>query len=127
MAELTGPWLGSYWQGKEPTRFEATFVQAQNSLSGRIVDDGPLGEAHVDGQVTGRQVSFSKQYFNNPSYSIHYTGVLSEDGNHISGQWRFNAKHSGPWEAHRSDNDLSKELQSLLSKSTPELASATKG
>lgn len=126
MAELTGPWLGSYWQNSTPTRFEATFVQASNSLSGRIIDDGPLGEAQVQGQVTGRNVSFSKKYFNNPGYTIQYTGTVSEDGNHISGQWRLNAKHSGTWEAHRSNNDLSKELQAVLAKSVPELAGTTK-
>lgn len=126
MAELTGPWLGSYWQGNAPTRFEATFVQARNSISGRIVDDGPLGEAQIQGELVGRQVSFTKRYFNNSSYTIQYTGTLSEDGNHMTGQWRFDAKHSGPWEAHRSDNDLSQELKAILAKSVPELAS-TKG
>ncbi len=121
MAELTGPWLGSYWQAQEPTRFEATFVQARNSLSGRIVDDGPLGEAQIDGTVTGRQVAFTKKYFNNPNYTIQYTGTVSEDGNHINGQWRQNARNSGAWEAHRNDNDLSQELQALLAKTTPAL------
>lgn len=122
MAELTGPWLGSYWQNSAPTRFEATFVQARNSLSGRIIDDSPLGEAQVQGQVTGHNVSFSKKYFNNPGYTIRYTGIVSEDGNHISGQWRLSAKLTGPWEAHRNDNDLSKEFQAILAKSVPELA-----
>ena len=123
MAELTGPWLGSYWQSDGPTRFEATFVQARNSLSGRIVDDSPLGEAQIQGQVTGRQVSFTKRYFKNSSYIVQYTGTVSEDGNHINGQWRVDARHHGAWEAHRSDNDLSKEFSAILSKSAPELAS----
>ena len=123
MSEITGPWLGSYWQANAPTRFEATFVQAHNSLSGRIMDDSSLGEAQIQGEVVGRQVSFTKRYFNNPSYTIQYTGTLSEDGNHMSGQWRFDARHSGPWEAHRSDNDLNKELRAVLAKSVPELAS----
>lgn len=126
MAELTGPWLGSYWDTKAPTRFEATFVQAQNSLSGRIVDDSPLGEAQITGSVTGRQVTFSKKYFNNPSYIVRYTGTVSEDGDHIHGQWRIDSRHSGAWEAHRSDNDLSKELKAVLSKNVPELTEAKK-
>ncbi|MEM6252917.1 MAG: hypothetical protein AAF821_08340 [Cyanobacteria bacterium P01_D01_bin.156] len=124
MAELTGPWLGSYWQANTPTRFEATFVQANNSLSGRIVDDSSLGEAQIQGEVIGRQVSFTKRYFNNSSYTIQYTGTLSEDGNHITGQWRFDKQHNGPWEAHRSDNDLSKELQTIIRKKLPTLASS---
>ncbi|MBT9311437.1 hypothetical protein [Leptothoe kymatousa] len=124
MAELTGSWLGSYWQAETPTRFEATFVQAHNSLSGRTMDDGPLGEAQIQGDVTGRRITFSKQYFNNPTYTIQYSGTVSEDGNHITGQWQFDAKHSGPWEAHRNDNDLTKELQAVLAKSAPKLANS---
>ena len=126
MAELTGPWLGSYWQRNEPTRFEATFVQARNSLSGRIIDDSPLGEAQIQGTVTGRQVTFTKKYFSNPNYAIQYTGTVSEDGDHINGQWRLDAKHSGPWEAHRSDNDLSKELNAVLAKNLPALMGTQK-
>ncbi|MEM8611578.1 MAG: hypothetical protein AAGF93_06135 [Cyanobacteria bacterium P01_H01_bin.105] len=122
MAELTGPWLGSYWQANSPTRFEATFVQAHNSLSGRIVDDGSLGEAQLQGQITGRHITFTKKYFKNPSYIVRYTGTVSEDGDHINGQWQVNAKQSGPWEAHRSDNDLSQELKAVLAKNVPELA-----
>ncbi|MEA5465587.1 hypothetical protein [Leptothoe sp. PORK10 BA2] len=121
MAELTGPWLGSYWDREAPIRFEATFVQAQNSLIGRIMDDSPLGEAQIQGQVTGRQVTFTKKYFNNPTYTIQYQGTVSEDGDHIHGQWRIDNRHNGAWEAHRSDNDLSKELNALLAKSLPEL------
>ena len=126
MAELTGPWLGAYWQSDTPTRFEATFVQARNSLSGRILDDSPLGEAQIQGQVTGRRVTFTKKYFNNPSYALQYTGTISEDGDHISGHWQLDAKHSGQWEAHRSNNDLSQELRAVLAKNVPELTS-TKG
>ncbi|MGD1853043.1 MAG: hypothetical protein ACFB2W_02225 [Leptolyngbyaceae cyanobacterium] len=126
MADLTGPWLGSYWQANTPTRFEATFVQAQNSLSGRIVDDSSLGEAHIQGTVTGRQITFTKKYFNNPGYTLHYTGTVSEDGDHMSGQWRLDARHSGAWEAHRSNNDLSKELNAILAKNAPKLAEASK-
>ena len=124
MAELTGPWLGTYWQASSPTRFEATFVQAHNSLSGRIVDDNSLGEAQLQGQVTGRYITFAKKYFKKSNYTVQYTGTVSEDGNHINGQWRVDAKHSGPWEAHRSDNDLSQELKTILAKNAPELASA---
>ncbi|MEM7066153.1 MAG: hypothetical protein AAF572_23680 [Cyanobacteria bacterium P01_B01_bin.77] len=122
MAELTGPWLGSYWQTNTPTRFEATFVQANNSLSGRIMDDSSLGEAQIQGLVTGRQVTFTKKYFKNPSYTIQYTGTVSEDGDHMNGQWRLDAKHNGPWEAHRSNDNLSQELKAVLAKNAPELA-----
>ncbi|NEP15789.1 MAG: hypothetical protein F6J97_02675 [Leptolyngbya sp. SIO4C1] len=122
MADITGAWLGTYWQAGNPTRFEATFAQASNSLSGRILDDGNLGEAQLEGSITGRQITFTKRYLNNSSYSIRYTGTLSEDEEHISGQWIVNARHAGPWEAQRSDNDLASELKSLMTRQVPATA-----
>ncbi len=127
MADLTGAWLGTYWQSKEPTRFEASLAQAKGSLSGRILDDGPLGEASLQGEVIGRQVSFVKRYLSNGSYSIRYTGTLSEDGNHISGQWIQNSRNRGSWEAQRNQNDLAKELKSFLEKKAPAELAGTKG
>ena len=122
MADITGAWLGTYWQAGTPTRFEATFVQAQNSLSGRVSDDSTLGEAQVQGQITGRQVSFTKRYFQNSSYAIDYSGTLSEDENYISGRWSVNARHSGPWEARRSDDPISQEFRQLRRKQVPAAA-----
>ncbi|MEO0541618.1 MAG: hypothetical protein AAFZ80_12245 [Cyanobacteria bacterium P01_A01_bin.105] len=119
MADLTGSWLGTYWQSNEPTRFEATLAQARGSLSGRILDDGPLGEASLQGEVIGRQLTFIKRYLNNSNYSIRYTGTVSEDGNHISGQWFQNTRNSGSWEAQRNPNGLAKALKSFLEKRTP--------
>ncbi|MGA1355681.1 MAG: hypothetical protein ACO35Q_03260 [Prochlorothrix sp.] len=51
MADLSGSWLGTYWQLGNPTRFEATLVQGGNSLTGNILDDGPLGEAQLTGDA----------------------------------------------------------------------------
>jgi hypothetical protein len=34
MADLSGTWLGTYWQQGDPTRFEVTFIQSGNTLSG---------------------------------------------------------------------------------------------
>ncbi|MHC5721987.1 MAG: hypothetical protein ACYTX0_60710, partial [Nostoc sp.] len=62
MADLSGNWLGTYWQDDIPTRFEATFVQSGNTFSGSILDDNYLGEAQVNGEVIGRTVSFTKRY-----------------------------------------------------------------
>ena len=119
MADITGPWLGTYWQAGNPTRFEATFVQANNSLSGRILDASNLGEASLQGKVIGRQVSFTKTYMGRPMSSIHYTGTLSEDGNYMSGEWAINKASSGSWEAQRSQDDLTQQLKSFLEKKTP--------
>ena len=127
MADLTGSWLGTYWQSNEPTRFEATLAQARGSLSGRILDDGSLGEAVLQGDVVGCQVSFVKRYLSNPSYTIRYTGTVSEDGNHINGQWTVNAKHTGTWEAQRNQNDLAQAFKAFLEKRSPaELTSGSR-
>lgn len=118
MANITGSWLGTYWQNGKPTRFEATFVQSRNVFDGRILDDGPPGEADVSGDVIGRHIDFAKRYFSMPE-TIHYTGTLSEDENFLSGQWNIGTHQSGTWEAHRSDNTLSNELQKRLQVFTP--------
>lgn len=118
MANVTGSWLGTYWQKGVPTRFEATLVQSRNVLSGRISDDGPPGEAEVSGDVIGRHVDFVKRYFS-ISGTIHYTGTLSDDENFISGQWNIGSRQAGTWEAHRSDNDLSKSLRQRIQQFTP--------
>lgn len=117
MADLNGMWLGTYWQAGQPTRFEATLIQAHNSLTGRILDDGDLGEAQMSGEVVGRNITFTKHYLTGSQTPIHYVGIVSEDGNHIQGEWSINLTASGTWEAHRSVDDLTAELQKLLSKS----------
>ncbi len=102
---LTGTWLGTYWQHDQPTRFEATFSQGGSALSGRISDDGYLGDAQIAGQVAGRAVRFNKRYLKT-EYVIKYTGIISEDGNHIQGEWFISSHESGPWEAYRSEETL---------------------
>jgi len=115
MADLNGSWLGTYWQNSNPTRFEATFVQSGNALSGRILDDSALGESQINGEVIGRSISFSKRYLTRSFQEVKYTGTLSTDGNSINGQWRI-GKDQGPWEAHRNSNDLMAEFKARVSK-----------
>ncbi|MBD1850929.1 hypothetical protein [Leptolyngbya sp. FACHB-711] len=119
MNDITGTWLGTYWQDGNPTRFEATFVQGGNTLSGRILDDGMLGEAQVTGDLVGRRIQFTKQYLTSSPQPIQYQGTLSEDGNTMSGKWNIGRRYSGSWEAHRNDNDLMASLQARLTKSIP--------
>jgi hypothetical protein len=107
MTDLSGMWWGTYWQQERPTRFEATLVQGGNTLSGSILDDGYLGEAQLSGTVAGRQVRFVKRYLGLGQPPIDYVGTVSEDGNHIAGQWSIAGFDEGPWEAHRSEDDLS--------------------
>ncbi|MEL6221405.1 MAG: hypothetical protein AAFQ57_02185 [Cyanobacteria bacterium J06626_14] len=118
MADISGAWLGTYWENGSQTRFEATFVQAGNSLSGRILDDGPLGEAQVSGDVTGRSISFSKKYVTAHPYAITYIGTISETEDFISGTWSVSGGKSGRWEAHRNSDNLMEQLRARMSKQT---------
>ena len=107
MADLSGVWLGTYWQRKQPVRFEMTLVQGGNSLSGRVLDDNDLGSALLAGKVSGRSVNFTKTYITASRHSVEYTGTLSEDGKRMKGQWRISWFSGGTWEAQRSDEELS--------------------
>jgi hypothetical protein len=124
MANLTGTWLGTYWQDDTPTRFEMSIAQGGNALSGNILDDGNLGEATMTGKVIGRNIQFSKRYVSAFQGKILYQGLLSEDENLMQGEWGLKMsssaygerKDSGRWEATRSQNDLANELTQYLAK-----------
>jgi hypothetical protein len=124
MANLTGTWLGTYWQDDMPTRFEMSIAQGGNALSGNILDDGDLGEATITGEAIGRNVEFSKRYIGISQGNILYQGLLSEDENLMQGEWTLKMSSptygemtdSGRWEATRSENDLSNELTQYLAK-----------
>lgn len=119
MADLSGTWLGTYWQWGVPTRFEATFVQSGNRLAGSILDDGYLGEAKVSGEVIGRSIHFSKRYTASSPTPVIYTGTLSESEDFMQGEWRIKGDDSGTWEARRSGENLMADLQIRLSKQVP--------
>jgi len=116
MANISGTWLGTYWQQGYQTRFEATFVQNGNAIYGNILDNGELGEATIQGEVVGRNISFVKSYVSNPKLaSVNYKGTITEDGNSMSGQWDFLGKFGfEEWEAHRGDQNLESELKKYL-------------
>ncbi|MGK7873526.1 MAG: hypothetical protein AB4426_09485 [Xenococcaceae cyanobacterium] len=111
MANLSGTWLGTYWQREVPTRFELTLIQGGNTLSGNILDDNYLGEASLIGEVIGRRITFTKRYITVSRHTVHYTGTVSEDEDFMQGQWQINLFYSGNWEAHRSDENLSLDLE----------------
>ncbi|NEO44644.1 MAG: hypothetical protein F6K55_11110 [Moorea sp. SIO4A3] len=119
MADLTGTWLGTYWQRGVPTRFEATLVQSKNTITGNILDDGYLGEAQLSGEVIGRRIQFTKRYLTSSSTPIQYIGTLGESEDFIHGQWIIDKYNTGPWEARRSGNDLLADLNSRLSERMP--------
>jgi hypothetical protein len=124
MANLTGTWLGTYWQDDMPTRFEMAIAQGGNALSGNILDDGDLGEATMTGEAIGRNIQFLKRYISISQGNILYQGLLSEDENLMQGEWILKMyssvyremTDSGRWEATRSENDLANELTQYLAK-----------
>jgi hypothetical protein len=125
---ISGTWLGTYWQNGQPTRFEVTFAQGGNALSGSILDDSPLGEAQLSGEVVGRSIQFVKRYLTSALLPIVYAGTISEDGNLMTGTWQIDAGRgfmkrkqivSGNWEAHRSDDDLMAELNLRMAQKVP--------
>ena len=111
MADITGAWLGTYWQKEKPTRFEATMVQSGNKISGSILDDGSLGEAHIAGEVVGRVIQFTKRYVTSSPIAINYTGEIAQDEQSMQGTWQISGSDSGQWEAHRSGDNLLAQFQ----------------
>jgi hypothetical protein len=124
-ADISGMWLGTYWQRGNPTRFEVTFAQGGNSVSGRVMDDSQLGEASLSGTIAGRRITFVKRYLASSQSPIEYTGTVSEEANYMSGQWRIGAFDSGDWEAHRSEDDLTQQLKAVVEKETQLAGTAT--
>jgi hypothetical protein len=119
MADLSGTWLGTYWQWEVPTRFEVTLLQSGNTLTGNILDDGNLGEATLTGEVIGRRITFVKRYVSGSHHSVSYTGTVSESEDFMQGEWSISGVDSGSWEARRSGENLAAELQTRLAKRVP--------
>jgi hypothetical protein len=119
MADLSGTWLGTYWQWQVPTRFEVTLLQSGNTLTGNILDDGNLGEATLAGEVVGRRITFVKRYVSGSHHSVSYTGTVSESEDFMQGQWSISGVDSGSWEARRSGENLTAELQTRIAKRVP--------
>ena len=118
VADISGTWLGTYWQQGIPTRFEATLIQSGNALTGSILDDSYLGEAYLTGEVTGLLVSFLKCYLTTSPAPVKYIGKISFDEDYIQGDWTIDTFNSGSWEARRSGENLSMNLQADREKMT---------
>ncbi len=111
MTDVTGTWLGTYWQLGQPTRFELSLVQHGSHISGRVLDDSHLGGAIAHGDLIGREIRFVKRYISATRHSVEYIGRVSEDGNTMQGQWHIGLLTEGEWEAHRNGENLTLALQ----------------
>lgn len=112
--DITGCWLGTYWQAGQAIQFEAALVQGGSALNGHVLDENYLGEAHLMGELLGRRVFFIKRYITTSPNPIRYSGTLSADGNYMYGQWRIGYFDSGTWEAYRTRDFLAEELSLIL-------------
>ncbi len=119
MVDLSGTWLGTYWQHSNPTRFELTLIHRGNTLTGNSLDHSYLGEACWSGTVSGRHIQCTKRYLLKQQPPINYQGTVSEDGNAIHGTWDFGRLGSGTWEAHRSGESLTLTLQKNVETRVP--------
>ncbi|KYC40207.1 hypothetical protein WA1_27100 [Scytonema hofmannii PCC 7110] len=116
MTDISGTWLGTYWQQEIPTRFEMTLIQGGNTVTGNILDDSSLGEAQLTGEVIGRRISFNKRYLTTSTEAVTYVGTISENEDYMQGQWSIKLWDFGPWEAKRSGESLLADLQTRLEK-----------
>jgi len=112
--DISGCWLGTYWQAEQPIRFEAAFVQGGSVLDGRILDDNYLGESSIKGELLGHRIFFIKRYLTTSPNPIRYSGTLTDDGNYMYGHWRIGYFDSGRWEAYRAHDALSEEFSALM-------------
>jgi hypothetical protein len=106
MTNISGMWLGTYWQIGIPTRFEMSIIQGNNILSGNILDQSHLGEASLIGEIIGKTIRFRKSYLTGSRHSIDYLGTLSDDLNLIQGIWQEDSFNKGNWEASRQEDNL---------------------
>jgi hypothetical protein len=103
---LTGVWNGlySYPQLGKSVSFVATLIETVSWVTGSTHEPCVFGDgagntlyATLLGSRASRTVLFRKTYDSaGPNYSlVEYEGVLSSDGNEISGRWAISTAWSG--------------------------------
>jgi hypothetical protein len=112
VTDLSGTWLGSYWQNGKQVRFEFALIHSGNTISGNILDD-----CHCQTDTIFQAICFCT------ATPIDYTGTLSDDGDSMQGDWSFSDKvlgfspvAFGPWEAHRNSDNLELEWKNITSR-----------
>lgn len=114
MIDISGTWLGTYWQTGSPVRFEIVFVQSGHQVEGNCLDDTDgVGEAMIRGDLKGLSIQFIKRYLHHGYLPVEYRGSIAENGNFMQGQWvilhknqQTSKKETGFWEAHRGEDLL---------------------
>lgn len=130
--DLTGRWTGIYfypddsaWNANDnypPTPFTTELVDDHGVISGSTLEPdltGPVpgGEvrALIEGSRAGAEVRFTK-YPDSPRKSpIHYAGVVSSDGNAVSGEWVIPGNWSGTFRMQRRVAPATAEVEATAS------------
>ena len=99
---LSGDWTGVYDYADaahlEPVTFHASLTDIAGVIWGTSTekstqrDSDAMLEASLNGSRSAREVRFRKVYTSDMpggELPIDYAGVLSADGNRITGHWRF--------------------------------------
>jgi hypothetical protein len=102
---LSGVWRGvfSYPRKFAPVAFSATLEESDSWLVGATeeiasfgVERGVTITATLQGRRTGMSVTWLKLYDQAPRlHSVHYAGVVGNNGDEISGRWEIPGNWSG--------------------------------
>lgn len=99
--DLTGTWDGAFFYKDVPdagptTPFVAVIRETSGAFSGTVIEPHELKEttvsATIQGARDGRAVKFAKDYEEDDEdyqETVQYFGILSEDGDAITGEWRI--------------------------------------
>ena len=125
MSNLTGHWLGVYWQHGQPTEFDMEVTDLGGVISGVIQDQGPLGlRATFSGDHSDCAIRFEKKYLYLRCY-IDYQGNVSSNGLAMSGQWSIRSDSGvgwsdrGLWQAEKTGRSIGLEDTTAEEETTP--------
>ena len=118
---LTGVWQGffSYPRALGPVQFTATLIETGSWITGTTHEPCDIGEhqgetlyATLSGSRDGTSVTFDKTYDGSGgrTHTIHYEGMLSEDGIEVEGRWIISrilgrAVSDDPFGSHRTGRE----------------------
>ena len=104
--DVTGRWEGifNYPRGMAPNGFAATLVEQAGAITGETHERSDAGADHgdtlvavIEGERIGSAVKFTKRYdtLDRAHYAVRYDGILSPEGDEITGEWTIPGMWSG--------------------------------
>lgn len=114
MASISGFWAGTYAYPNDSApsvNFDCEMQQSGGVIAGQITESHRPGQmllAHINGQISGSNISFFKRYKtadSNYRWGISYVGEVSAKKDKITGIWRAGGRQ-GTFEMHRDAGQL---------------------